>query len=448
MHYYPDFRPYEARALPNIQELARTRIVNHLYWLNQISIVPWIIGETSFSAFDSLNWNERGLNGTLTDQGDYVQFSLDAVCNCGGSGYSWWQYQDVSYHLLGKDYHRNYFGLLYRSSNLSSALEKQPAINNFRTYTPQNTGNCPVDYSPTFDEKKIYYNPYKHSSKDKCIASYVVDQENNPIKDAVVKVWVNNGDEYITYTDITGYFKAIPSPLYGFAETYRKNNLVIVQIRISAAGATVYESKWSTTHGTTVPDTVKLYKIKDNVIISGENVLSGQNHKYSGRKSLTVSNTTIQSGGVATFTSQKSITLLPGFVAHAGSEVCIYIAPDCDELSLLVRSENMLDNNTKVSNKLIVNKEIKVSFEPDFLENFISVFPNPANSTVHIKLHGNNPENSLISIKLKDLTGREMLFQQVNTQSYSIDISSYPKGFYFIEAKDTNTIYHQKIIIQ
>jgi hypothetical protein len=206
-----------------------------------------------------------------------------------------------------------------------------------------------------------------------------------------------------------------------------------------------------------------LHKIKDDVVVTGVTVLSGQTKHYKGRRSLTVSNTTVNSGGNATFTSQKLITFQPGFVAQAGSRVSAYIAPpDCSETPLREEKGGMMDvgfsmkttNSTKIellfegdSTNSTKTTEIEVDFEADFLGDFISVFPNPANSTVTVQLHSGNLKASLVSIKLMDLIGREILLQQVSGQSYTIDVSSYPKGVYFIEVKDINKIYHQKIII-
>jgi hypothetical protein len=434
-HFYPSFRFYEDRTDPLIQELARKRMANYLYWAQQVSIVPWIIGETGFTASISHGIHE-GLEGTLADQGDYVQFTLDAVCNCGGRGYSWWQYQDVFWGNPGSDF----IGLLERNFVPSPVAEKQLAVNYFRNYTPQITGDCPVDYSPTFNANKLYYNPYQYPQTNNDIARYVKDQDGNPIKDAVVRIWTSvDPYGYHTFTDANGYFKVISPP--------QSSNAKIAMIWVSAAGADIYKSIWNN-NGTFVPNTVYLNKIKDDVVVSGVTVLNGQSKTYKGRKSLTVSNTTINSGGNATFTSQKSVILLPGFVAQAGSHAYLYIAPpDCNEMSLRDESAESIVFNTVTPKSLPKSAQIELSFETDFSENYISVFPNPSNSTITVQLHSSNPESSLTSIRFMDMLGRELLLQQVNGQSYTIDISFYVKGVYFIEIKDINKTYHKKIII-
>jgi hypothetical protein len=144
-------------------------------------------------------------------------------------------------------------------------------------------------------------------------------------------------------------------------------------IDVTYAGAEVkkYRPNSSTNP---VPSIIRLNKINFDVVVTGETVLSGQNKAYTGRKSLTVSNTNINTGGSATLTSQKSITLLPGFIANAGSHVSMYIAfPGCNELSsfeIPPRSDSPVF--AKGKSKI---KEIELSFEKDILENSISVFP-------------------------------------------------------------------------
>ena len=137
---------------------------------------------------------------------------------------------------------------------------------------------------------------------------------------------------------------------------------------------------------------------------------------------------------------------IPGFTAHAGSNASIYIAPpDCNEMPLLALPSPMLSKGFKDIKNF---KEIMLSFEPEFSENTLSIFPNPTYSTTTVQLRSKNSEISIISIQLFDILGRELLLQQVGRQSYSIDLSSYPKGIYFISVRDTDRSYYQKIIKQ
>jgi hypothetical protein len=208
-------------------------------------------------------------------------------------------------------------------------------------------------------------------------------------------------------------------------------------------------------------------------MVTSVTILNGQYKTYKGRKSLIVYNTTVNSGGNATFTSQKNITFLPGFVAQAGSRVMAYIAPpDCDEITFQARGGMMdvtmgstfstktteiellfgvdstfsteIERDSAFSTKTI---EIEVAGGDDMAD-FISVFPNPANSTVTVQLHGGNSETSLVSVKFMDLLGRAVLSREVSEPSCVLDVSTCPKGFYFIEIKNETKSYYQKLIIQ
>ena len=242
LHYYPAFKAYEDRTDSSIQELARRRTINDLYWFNQTSFIPWIIGETGYTACEEYGISD-GLDGTLAYQATYAQYSLDVVCNCGGIGYSWWAYQDVTFDTPGPKFCGNFFGLLERFYAPSPAAEK-PAVAHFRNYPtlPQSTGICLVDYSPTFDANKLYYNRYGYPRNPQYeIERIVKDQDGNPIKDATILVrtyfgndtiklngvvidYPERDDHYYTHTDVNGKFIALPCPTkYGFVGTPTAN---------------------------------------------------------------------------------------------------------------------------------------------------------------------------------------------------------------------------------
>jgi hypothetical protein len=195
-----------------------------------------------------------------------------------------------------------------------------------------------------------------------------------------------------------------------------------------------------------LPKPVRLNKIEYDVVVSGETIANGQTKSYKGRRSLTVKNTNIHSGGKATFTSQKSILFLPGFTANAGSYANIRIAfPGCDDFSfpkIPRRDDDYLLKNQQET------KKVEISFEKDITENFIAVFPNPTTSTVTIQLYSNNKDTKLNHIKLYDIFGRTILSQPTSENPYVLDVSQCPQGFYFIEANDNAKSHYNKLIIK
>lgn len=79
-----------------------------------------------------------------------------------------------------------------------------------------------------------------------------------------------------------------------------------------------------------------------------------------------------------------------------------------------------------------------------FFKNELTVFPNPTNDVLNIKIE--NEENKITGIKLSDLSGK---LQQINTKEHSIDVSELPPGLYILEVDfDNKKSVTKKIIIQ
>lgn len=242
----------------------------------------------------------------------------------------------------------------------------------------------------------------------------------------------------------------------------------IINIEISAPGAEVYMATGSSAGDLAyiIPATIYLRKVKDHVTVANVSVLNGQTRTYKGRRSLTVSNTTVQSGGNASFTSANEITLLPGFTATGGSDVDIYIATyDCSEWQgfdnnkSVVHIENQLDDTNEymtlnfLQEDNISKKSMAIASNPPFQEerigeNSITVYPNPATNAATIRLQSNNPDVSLIGVKLYDVYSRRVMDVKTNGHSHAFDVTLFPQGLYFIEASDGVQTYYHKLIIQ
>ena len=80
----------------------------------------------------------------------------------------------------------------------------------------------------------------------------------------------------------------------------------------------------------------------------------------------------------------------------------------------------------------------------EFQKNGISVYPNPASAELFVK-NENNIE--LSAIKITDLTGKTVAYQ--NSQLSSINISNLSKGMYFVTIEtQTGNTFTSKIIKQ
>ena len=476
LHYYPeDWKEYEDRSDSVMQERARNRTVNELYWMQQSCPMPWIIGETGFSAAtgDPVHQENFGISeglwGTLSDFGDYTLHSLNATCNCGASGYSWWSYQDLSYYGLGGMFLHNFFGLLERRSLPELSAEKQPAVNNFRNYIPGITGPCPVDYSPDYDINKLYYNPYQHplNDIDLChVSGTVTNQYGDKIKDAVVVAWTDLGknpntseaesDPFYTFTDKDGYYSVD-------AYDYKPGNLQydplqeeydikgsIICVKISAIGAETLNSGWCS--GYTPPvfsPSLRKIDLEIDGIVSNITISPGTPQNFKAFRTITTKNVIIEQGATADFKARNDINLTAGFDANRGSEVHVYCEPVYAECNIFSYSpmQKMSNPVVEINQNNEGNKNIEISFRKNYESIFFSVSPNPSNGFFNVQLNNNEYDSFIRTICILDITGKILRHTEVNNKSCLLDLSALPKGIYFLKAKDLNKEYNKKIII-
>lgn len=78
------------------------------------------------------------------------------------------------------------------------------------------------------------------------------------------------------------------------------------------------------------------------------------------------------------------------------------------------------------------------------IDDLISIFPNPANQQITIKL---DQIQSNISYEMRDLTGRSVLLGTSESDEFTIDVSALPSGPYFLEVLSDNGRSVQKISI-
>ena len=130
--------------------------------------MPWIIGETSFAAIDD-EWYgsadrhypevngelDGSLNGEHFNQKSYAQEMLAYVRDCGGSGFSWWEFQELSWGNPTDDG----YGLLRHGEAITdySAIRK-PVVDAFENYLDVN-GEPPAPNPANAIPPPNYYDP-------------------------------------------------------------------------------------------------------------------------------------------------------------------------------------------------------------------------------------------------------------------------------------------------
>ena len=154
-HVYPNENDYETAGSPNgySRVEAYERWKAQVYWISNNMTMPWLIGETGFSALDDIshaggctdccvNTNPACTYafppyefGTEQEQKTFAINSQKYVWDCGGNGYSYWIYQagiydgDSSY--WQGDYARShYLPILYSDIEYTATVTDigKPAV--------------------------------------------------------------------------------------------------------------------------------------------------------------------------------------------------------------------------------------------------------------------------------------------------------------------------------
>jgi hypothetical protein len=89
---------------------------------------------------------------------------------------------------------------------------------------------------------------------------------------------------------------------------------------------------------------------------------------------------------------------------------------------------------------VVSNKDLPI--DQNTRKNNLFIYPNPATNEIHISLPNKEVAKS---IKIYDVNGRILLNRAVNAEQSSLNISSLPKGNYWIEVGTTNQIFKSKL---
>jgi len=150
------------------------QVMSEIYWYGKYVKVPWMIGETGVPADnDSVPYSE---------QTDFAKATLYQTVNCGGIGYSWWQFKDVKWF----DFHQDYLGVV--SQNGESELANKVKVKGVAK--PLN------DVIKSFNsvasvkdciKPENYYN-YSENKYFK-LTGKIIDEQGKPIEGAIILAW-------------------------------------------------------------------------------------------------------------------------------------------------------------------------------------------------------------------------------------------------------------------
>jgi len=502
-HIYPYENEYEIAGSPNgySRSEAYERWQAQVYWIAHNMTKPWIIGETGFSALNDISstngctscCSNSYINckytfppfefGNEAEQKDFCHNSQQYVWDCGGNGYSYWAYQGKIYADGVPDYYKNekeafqhYWPILYSDKNYDASDIDKPAVDEFKFFkpylSPRNTINLPNNY---YDPcHTAVYSQNVDSAN--IITGKVEDINGNAIKDAIIwgrtfTEWGYDADnnpypkDFInyTFTKEDGTYTIVP---FNYKLPTTSSVQFIRQLSVSAIGTSNENyNDWSSysfpyafhlplnsypipsnQYDFTIARNKALKRIITKIDETIENVTvhSGETFHGQGFNLLTVSpnnhNVIIENGGIADFKARNEVVLLPGFAAKTGSDVDIFndvVKIPCAEVNNAGNLRLLSIDPPRISNN---------SLELIFTTNkHITVYPNPSTGYITVQYYGGSKEAK--ELKIFNAIGKEIYKTFMDGNSANIDLSEYPKAFYYIQINDTFQIFNQKIII-
>lgn len=188
------FHPYEYEP---------DQVRNEIYWYHTFVKKPWILGETGVpSNNDSIPYSA---------QVSFARKTIQQTYNCGGMGYSWWQYKDVQW----GGYHQDYLGVMNTNGTTLNSLGQvvhgtpkpvNDEIKKFDATQKKGPCECPSNY-------------YNFSSNNKFrLRGSLLEMDGTPIEGGGILAWdewwVNH---YFTTTKPDGSFELYSDyPFYHF----------------------------------------------------------------------------------------------------------------------------------------------------------------------------------------------------------------------------------------
>lgn len=180
--------------------------MSELYWLAASTEMPWLVGETSFSANDGdTDYNDDPnficldgapvhhvmpyMNGSETDQAAFAAESMAATRAYRGSGFAWWCFQDGRSHpyqsATPAEVRNNYLGVLSYGDGTLSWREK-PIVAVVQAYEPPPlTDDLPAPPSAYWNWQALPNNVYR--------TYHLQDQNQEPVANGIaLMLWKYN----------------------------------------------------------------------------------------------------------------------------------------------------------------------------------------------------------------------------------------------------------------
>jgi hypothetical protein len=470
-HIYPTTPEFEYNYSNSThdQVKAKNRYHAELLWLKRNLKIPWLIGETGFSAsINSSPAHQVYLNGNEDEQADFAQFSLNEVRNAGASGNSWWQFQEVFWWdvLAGSAYIENWWGFIRRGNpdNGSYASYRKPLTSHFQNFLVGSVGN--------FDSNRnaAYYDPFSfrvmNSGLLNAMTGKVTNTLGQPIADAVIKgtnwTYTLNADNpdlfddepqghlIYTFSDDNGDYWLVP---FNNLAPNDASKWRIINYECSALSCNRFPSPWQqfTTNPYVGWNNFTLTQEQVNITnVYNEYVSPGQIENYNGGSTLNVQNMNISTAAIVELTASNEIHISPNLEAAAGSNVHIYIKTvhqNCVDVSNIRASNPEGIKKFEVDNKNILKSEIEIQFKKTGRQQLdAELQPNPSNGIVSLLIKENS-STLPVKISVYNTLGQFIKSYETNETQILLDGINWQKGVYIINIRCENNNITKKVVI-
>jgi hypothetical protein len=405
---FASFHPYGNENLLN----------NEIYWYSNHISKPWIIGETGLPADNMQTLYET--------QRHFAEITLKRCIDCGGKGYSWWQYQDVwwSINVNGvaeEDWFNNNLGLLTHDGITQTSLPgiyiqgtTKPVVSEFVNFSNYNPNySCPMQSN--------YYNYSK--ARNKRVSGIILSSENiNPISGAIINAY-NSSD-----ISIASSF----SKSDGSFSIYSENASAITKLIID------YPKMESKTLYMNPLDYTPL-------VLSNLSFSNGQVQNYINNNNIQTSNLVINgnasSGGHVYLTAPVKVTLGYGTKVNYGGFLKV-------ESNNVLQDILFLNKISPCSNALTgidINGQNQLKeTEKEPIGQRCSCEPNPVIDMVSFSCPN---DETIIKFEIVNALGETVLANSNYENNQSINIESIESGIYFVFISRVSKIDKIKIVV-
>ena len=442
-------------AFANIHDMpaAMGMYMAELYWFAASTEMPWLVGETSFSANDDdTDYNNDPnficldgapehhampyMNGNESEQAAFVGNALAATRAYRGSGFAWWYFQDGRSHpyqtATPAQVRNNYLGALSYGDGTLSWREK-PMVGVVQAYQPE---PLPVELP---EPPPAYWN--WHALPSNVYRTYhLQDQNQEPIANGIALVkWkyqslmppVENAFIWARSVSNNQGELRIQLPRALENEGYI-TPLEAVEIKVDVPGAARQESPPIWPNEDILPFNRQLLPFART--LSDLEIVSEDGRSHSAWAELTVQDGVVHASGaendLVVFEARHWVRALGEFHIGNGSEAQLRTAktfPDCSYSNWGMAPESTgpaIPAKTRIVRK---DAEINLRFKP--VVRYIKAYPNPCSDVLVIH------SSTIGQMEVRDAMGRLVFSELMQTERMVLDSRQWAPGLYALTLK-------------